>query len=322
MSKLLPISALLPTRDRSVSLVKMFKSLAQQSVQPLEIIVVDSSKDELTKKLCQEKIPGLDSQLVYHQAKIPGAATQRNQAIEYAVQDNIWLIEDDITFEPNCLARLWQALQSDSRLGGVNAMITNQKYLPPGKVSSYMFRFLHGRRETSYAGKCIGAAVNLLPEDNPHLPDVVLVEWLNSTCTLYRRKALPSPLFPSIFQGYSLMEDLTLSLTVGKNWQLANARTARIFHDSQPGEYKSNLGVLAKMDLVNRHYVMTQVLEKKSWQDYFKLAVFQVFNIAGYVASSHNWKALPEIVWGKLKAIAEIRFHKQQTRHALSVREY
>ena len=264
MAQLIPISALLPTRDRILSLSKMLASLAKQTVQPAEIIIVDASGDELTKRLCQSQIPDLDSQINYYQAIDPGAATQRNQAFLYAAQDFIWLIEDDITFEPYCLERLWAALQSDPNLGGVNAMITNQQYVPPGRVSRYIFRYLNGRQEASYAGKCLGGAVNLLPEDNPNFPDVVAVEWLNSGCTIYRRAALPTPLFPPIFTGYSLMEDLTLSLTVGKQWKLANVRSARIFHDSQPGEYKSDLGILAKMDLVNRHYVMTQVLAKNS----------------------------------------------------------
>lgn len=312
MAQLLPISALLPTRDRFIYLSKMLTSLAKQSVQPAEIIIVDASEDELAQKLDQSEIPGLDSLIIYCQAIEPGAATQRNQALTYATQDFIWLIEDDITFESDCLKRLWTAMQGDSGLGGVNAMITNQKYVPPGRLSSYIFRYLNGCQETSYAGKCLGGAVNLLPEDNPNLPEIVPVEWLNSGCTLYRREALPTPLFPPIFTGYSLMEDLTLSLTVGKQWKLANARTARIFHDSQPGEYKSDLGVLAKMDLINRHYVMTSVLAKRGWQDYLKLAVFQVFNLVGYIRTSRNWLEIPKLIRGKFMAIAEIIANKYQ----------
>jgi len=312
MSQLLPISALLPTRDRFLSMGKMLASLAKQSVQPAEIIIVDASENDLTKRLCQSQILGLESRMIYCQAVESGAATQRNQAFLSATQEFIWLIEDDITFEPHCLKRLWTALQSDLSLGGINAMIINQQYVPPGKISSLIFSYLNGRQEVSYAGKCLGGAVNLLPEDNPNLPDIVPVEWLNAGCTLYRRTALPTPLFPPIFTGYSLMEDLTLSLTVGKHWGLANARTARIFHDSQPGEYKSDLGILAKMDLVNRHYVMTQVLARNSWQDYLKLAVFQVFNLAGYVTASRNFLIIPKLIWSKFEAIAEIIANKYQ----------
>lgn len=66
------------------------------------------------------------------------------------------------------------------------------------------------------------------------------------------------------------MEDVTLSLTVGKQWKLANARTARIFHDSQPGDHKSSPDVLASMSLVNRYYVMTEILGRRSSNDYIK----------------------------------------------------
>ncbi len=280
--------------------------MAKQTLQPQEIIIADGSDNDATEQLCSSEISNLTSKVIYHPATAIGAATQRNQALAYATQNHIWLLDDDIILEPDCLAKLWQALQSDSKLGGVNAMITNQKYLPPGKITSILFRLLHGRCENSYAGKCIGPGLNLLPEDNPELPEVVTVEWLNSGCTLYRREALPEPLFPPVFIGYSLMEDLSLSLTVGKRWKLANARTARIFHDSQPGEDKNNPGVLAKMDLVNRHYVMTTVLNRATLQDYFKLTILQLFGIATSLISLRGWLNLPAILWGKIIAIAEI----------------
>ena len=307
---LIPTSAVIATRNRDRVLQRMLTSLATQSAQPLEIIVIDGSENDVTQQICQRQIPHLTTQIIYHRATEIGAATQRNQGMQYATQNTIWLLDDDIIFEPNCVEKLWQALNSNSQLGGVNAMITNQKYLSPGKISRYLFRLLHGGWENSYGGKCIGPALNLLPEDRPDLPEVVSVEWLNTTCVMYRREALPSPLFPPIFTGYSLMEDVTLSLTVGKQWQLANARTARIFHDSQPGDHKNDPGILAKMDLVNRHYVMTQILERKTLRDYGKLLVLQLFNLAACLTS--DWKSLPQVFLGKLKAIPELIFMSYQ----------
>lgn len=303
---LLPISAIVATRDRPIPLKTMLESLANQSVQPQEMIVIDASNSDRTKQVCQSKIERLKTNISYYRAIEIGAATQRNLGIQYATQNTIWLLDDDIIFESNCLERMWQALYSDRRLGGVNAMITNQKYFPPGRISQTLFKLLHGRIESSYAGKCIGPGLNLLPEDRADLPKVVSVEWLNSTCVLYRRAALPQPMFANFFTGYSLMEDLALSLTVGKQWQLANARTARIYHDSQPGEHKSDRGVLAQMELVNRHYIMTQVLARTTIQDYLKLAVLQLFSIAASLFDWGGWLHLPKIIWGKIKAIAII----------------
>lgn len=277
--KLLPISAVVPTRNRRVSFERMLKSLAQQSAQPIEMVVVDASTDEETEKLCKTSLPELRTKIIYRRAMKAGAAPQRNEAIQFASQEVIWFIDDDVIFEPECVARLWAVLQSDSHLGGVNAMIVNQKYSSLGLASRILFRFLNGQPERSYAGKCIGPALNLLPEDRPDLPEVVPVEWLNTTCTLYRRGALPKPLFPGFFTGYSMMEDVALSLVVGRKWQLANARTARIFHDSQRGDHKKSKVELAKMELVNRHYVMTHILGRRTLIDYFKLATLELFHL-------------------------------------------
>jgi glycosyltransferase involved in cell wall biosynthesis len=306
MTILLPISALVPTRHRPEPFARTLQSLAKQSAQPVEMIVVDGSDDRQTEKLCQQSIPGLETNIQYYRATEIGAATQRNQAMAHTTQDFIWLMDDDILLEPDCLLRLWSALNSDAEIGGANAMITNQRYLPPGRISRTLFQLLHGKIEGTYAGKCIGPALNLLPEDREDLPEVVLVEWLNTTCTLYRRAALPQPLFPSNFVGYSLMEDVTLSLIVGKQWKLANARTARILHDSQPGDHKNNPGILAKMELVNRHYVMTQILNRRRFQDYVKLASLQLFEIAALLQTLKGWRSLPMVVIGKISAVVQI----------------
>ena len=146
----------------------------------------------------------------------------------------------------------------------------------------------------------LGPAVNLLPEDRDDLPEVVPVQWLNTTCTLYRREALPEPMFPSNFIGYSLMEDLTLSLTVGRHWKLANARTARIYHDSQRGEHKEDVVAMSTMELVNRHYVMTKVMGKRDFGDYAKLAVWELFQLASCAIDNRGGIAFWRELRGKM----------------------
>ena len=292
----------------------MLKSLAQQPAQPLEIIIVDASTNDETQQLCRNNFSRLAAKIIYRHATEAGAATQRNQAIQHVSQEAIWFIDDDVIFEPNCLERLWKALQSDLRLGGVNAMIVNQRYLPPGLATRLLFRFLHGQAEASYAGKCIGPALNILPDDRSDLPEVVPVEWLNTTCTLYRREALPEPLFPNHFTGYSMMEDVTLSLNVARRWKLANARTARVFHDSQSGDHKRNAAEFSEMKLVNRHYVMTQVLNRREPADYFKLATLELFELLVSLTTARGWAFLPAEVVGKLKGLRKILASSEKSR--------
>jgi GT2 family glycosyltransferase len=297
----------------------MLSSLAQQSAQPVEMVIVDASADSQTEQLFVAPIPGLETDILYRRAEGTGAALQRNEALAYTSYDHVLFLDDDIVFEADCLARMWRALEGDNKIGGVNATIVNQQYSTPGKVSRTLFRLLHGRAETSYAGKCIGPALNLLPEDRAELPEVVPVEWLNTTCALYRKAALPEPPFPEHFVGYSFMEDVALSLAVGKEWKLANARTARIFHDSQPAEYKNNQAAMAKMELVNRHFIMARILGRTKPSDYLKLALLETFGVATSLTSARGLRALPSVLVGKAGALRTIVRGQGKTQNGAAI---
>src|SRR5665213_1700976 len=125
---ILPVSGIIPTRDRASALSRMLDSLSRQSACPAELIVVDASNDDATKNIVAEfsiRTAGWGSRTRWQAAEETGAAVQRNQAIRLATQPVIAFFDDDIVFEEECLARLWSALQSDPRIGGVNAMIAN-----------------------------------------------------------------------------------------------------------------------------------------------------------------------------------------------------
>ncbi len=303
---ILPISAVVPTRNRHFSLERMLKSLALQSAQPHEIIIVDASTDGETERFLKIGIPKLQSQVVYHRAVEVGAATQRNQAMESVSQNFVCFIDDDVIFKSECMNRLWKAIQSDSQLGGVSAMITNQRYLSPSFVSRLLFQFLNGRPEASYAGKCLGPVLNLLPEDRPNLPEVVSVEWVSTSCALFRRASLPDPPFPCHKTKYSRTEDIALSLVVGRKWKLANARTARIFHDSQGGDHKDNIAECTKVGLLDRHHLMTNILGRRDAMDYFKLITLELFELFTSLTTVVGLRAFPRILEGKLKGVWKI----------------
>jgi hypothetical protein len=150
--------------------------------------------------------------------------------------------------------------------------------------------------------------VNLLPADEETLPEVVPVEWLNLGSTMYRHEALPTPPFDSQFTGYSLMEDVALSVRVSRKWRLANARTSRIVHHSQPADYKRDPRHRAAMELRNRMYVMAHVLNRRSPIDYARLLVWEAFQLAAAIRDRDSRSTLPAIVSGKLTALRTTLF--------------
>ncbi len=306
----IPVTAVIPTANRSLVLKKTMESLAGQDYQPAEIIIIDASDNDETEQLFKTGINNLKAIVHYKKALKKGAAAQRNEGVNSAVHPFIFFLDDDIELGDACIKRLWNCIQSDKNIGAVNAMITNQRYHTPGKFSSIMYRIMNGKKLPSYAGKCIGPAWNLLPEDRTDLPEYNQVEWLNTTCTIYKREALPDPAFPDQFHGYSLLEDVALSLKVGRKWKLYNARTARIFHDSQPGTHKNSILKLSKMELVNRHYVMAKVLRRTKFSDYCKLFLFEFFGIVTMLTSASGWKNIIPATFGKFMAAGAILFTK------------
>lgn len=293
------ISIIIPTYNRGPVLARTLSSIALQDVQPLEIIIIDGSTNyDLINK---SSFPTLKSNIVQHKADELGAAKQRNQGIEFAKTNIIGFFDDDIILEAHCIKNLWLGLQKHSNCGGINAVITNQSYHPLGRLSRIFYKIMGADTKHSLAGKCIGPAINFLPELKS-TQDLILVDWLNTTCTLYRKEALPEPVFDEHFTGYSLMEDLALSLRVGKNWQLLNANKARIYHDSQPSEGKNNLFINSEMDLVNRFYIMKYILDQRKKSIYFKLFLQQLF---GAVASKNILSS--SYMKGKYSALKKMR---------------
>lgn len=299
---------MIPTRNREAVLHKTLSTLLDQTLLPAELIIIDASdtdpiqlKQELTTSFTSKGVA-----IKWLNATDRGAAVQRNQGVAASACPFILFMDDDIYLEKDVVEKLWQGMQTLEQVGGINAMIKNQQYTTPGKMTRWMYGVLSHQKMDTYAGRIIGPAWNLLPEDRDTLPEYVPCEWLNTTCTLYRKEALPSPVFQSHFTGYSLMEDVSLSVEVGKKWKLYNARTARIYHDSQPGQHKSSTYALARMELVNRHYVMAKVLGRRSAKDYFNFILFQVLGVGMGLTSAKGWKTLFPTVFGKLSGFIRI----------------
>lgn len=302
--RIIDADAVVPTRHRTEALAATLESLGQQRAQPRRVLVIDASDDDGTEEVCARAFDGLGSEVIHRRAGTRGAAAQRNQGVSLVHASVVFFFDDDVLFEPGCVELLWEALHADARHGGASAMITNGRFYPnPGSATRMLYRLLGAGGELP-AGRCIGPAYNLLPSDDESLPHVVPVEWLNTTCTMYRREALPQPAFEPFFTGYSWGEDLALSLVVGRDWGLVNARTARIFHVRAPGDHKSDRAELARMALVNRWHIATSILGRSRAKATLQLALVEAFSILATARSQP--RQLPAEIAGRVRGFRQI----------------
>lgn len=304
---MLDLSAVIPTRHRPRLLERTLASIAAQGVAFNELVVVDSSTDQTTSDVCARwSLDGrFPAPIRYLRTEVAGAAAQRNQGFAASTSPFVLFVDDDIEFEPECLCRLYRAVADDPGVGGASTLIANDYYHPPGLAARTVLRLI-GAGPGPWAGRVVGPAINFWPDDDDHLPEVVPVDWMNSGCVAYRREALPVPPFDSVFTGYSMMEDLTLSLRVGRSWRLVNARTARIRHEDNPGDHKSDPVALAEMALLNRHYVMTEVLGRRAPRHYLQLAVWSAFTHLALLRQPSTRRTLLKRLRGEWRALRKI----------------
>ena len=306
---IVPVSAILPTRNRAPILARFLETLSHQEVLPAEIVICDASDNDDTDNLIQTERHRRDSRVrwVYERAARTGLAPQRNQTVAGASQPYVWFLDDDVLLEPDCLKHLYGAISTDDSIGGVTATVTNQFYTPPGKWVSALLRwFEDGRPRNSYASACVGPGYTFMPDASPSAPPLQPAEWMIGCCTLYRKAALPVPAVPDHFEGGAIGEDLAASLHVAKSWQTWHVRDARCIHDSQGGSHKRSASALADQGLRNRYWIMTRVMGKTTRRDHFDFALMHAFTLASLLARPSQWRCVPSTLAGWCQAVQRL----------------
>lgn len=301
----------IPTVGRRARLMQTLRSVLAQDVLPSQIVVVDGSAvawrwAELAGELGHLLPESVE--LVVEAANCRGAGVQRNQAVDRSCHPFVWFLDDDVDLEPGCFNALWQAMEEDHRLGGCNAVITNQRYSPPGRAMRRLLSWLGCPPAGSLAGLCRGPALNFLPTDDASDGNE-RAEWLNTTCTLYRREALPDPPFLSFFHGYSLMEDLALSLEVGKRWNLRSVPGSRIYHDTGQADYKSRVATRQAMEVANRWFVSCRVMGCPPLELLYRLLLLQGIGLLAQLSTPRRWTSLPGWCFGTYSGLWRIVRH-------------
>ena len=299
------ISAVIPTCEVTWNAGITFRSLPELTRKPDEVIVVMDGNKEEVEETVLEGVP-----VKIFQTHQRGAAAKRNLGVEKSSGEAILFVDDDVEFRPGCLEIMERALTSEPAIGGVGVFIKNQRFQEPGLYSRMLYRMCGGWGIRDFGGKCFGPLINVYPRPWQAEPEFRETEWLNSTCTLYRREALPRPAFEAGFTGYSFMEDVALSRRVRKKWKIGVARDARIVHHTRPAPYKQDPARLQEMGLINRFHILREVegwgpvnaALTISWLELLSLPA----KLRGVMRKSENINGLKGSVWGLAKIWGQV----------------
>jgi GT2 family glycosyltransferase len=269
------------------------------------VVVADASDDRVGSRAAAAGT--WPFQLDWVNAPLRGSAAQRNLALQrWGGEDGVLFMDDDAVVEPDCIGEMLAAFElSGLEVCGVAANISNQPVGRPGRATRLALFLVGGGWGGDVSGRLIGPAVGIRPPGDiasRFLP----IEWTSTTCVLYRRDALPSGGFRAFFSGYSLGEDVALSVDAREKGALVYASGARIIHTprstAKPSAYE-----YGRMEVLNRHYLARYVLRRESCLQRLQFWIWLAWEFLGSLGdmarSPSNWLAN----WGgRVSAMAQI----------------
>jgi glycosyltransferase involved in cell wall biosynthesis len=243
------ICFIIATKDRPDDLRTMLHSLADQSVRPGGVIIVDGSDDPV-KAVVDEFVTALP--LNYIQHRPPSASGQRNvgiQAISHGA-DLVGFLDDDATLEPGALERMisfWERAPAD--VGGCAFNMINHPAMQASALKKMRLAEMLGLYSPKPGIVTPSGWQTMLGQ----VRNTTCVDWLPSGAVVWRANIFNTHSFDDFFTGYSYLEDLDFSFTVRRRWRLAVVADARYGHYPSPIRHSDGFR-FGRTEIRNRLY--------------------------------------------------------------------
>jgi cellulose synthase/poly-beta-1,6-N-acetylglucosamine synthase-like glycosyltransferase len=164
------VSVIIPTFNGGSGLDRSIASLHQQTLRPVEIIVVDDGSTDETRAVAERaRTQGMVDMVICHGTRC-GRSAAINAAARFASGDLLLTVDADTVFEPTAVARL-AAVFNDPRVGGAscNIAISNEgASIWTGLQSmEYLMSISAGRAVLDIAGAiaCLSGACSMYRRD-------------------------------------------------------------------------------------------------------------------------------------------------------------
>ncbi len=282
-------SLIICTYKRPLPLLKLLRSLKEQTFYPNEVLVIDGSSDNDTMRmLCENNF----EKLKYYQVEpeFRGLTRQRNYGIAQVAKDIevICFLDDDTVLSPTYFEEILKTYEKYPTALGVGGYINNEvkwefvgdDYHP--KINEFYFdgwkrkdgsRFVLRKRlglDSDRQPACLpdfshGRSVGFLPPSGK----TYQVEQFMGGVSSFKVEVLQKHKFSTYFEGYGLYEDADFTLRMSKIGDLYVNTAAQLghFHDvaGRPNKYE-----YGKMVVRNGWYVWRVKYPNPSFKSKFK----------------------------------------------------
>ena len=298
-------SIVIPTKDRLLDLQNCVKSIVNQTVLPLEVIVVDASSDSISivnKKNC-EKIINDKIKLIYLRST-PGVNKQRNLGADNANGDIIFFLDDDVVLKDDYNEKILEVykLKDSQNLGGVQGCSLN--YYGQSRINNIFRKLFFMTRISVNEKSRFLPSMGYVYMEKPE--DIVEVEAMPALVCSYYREKFNEFRFDETFERCT---DLELSYRVSRKYKLYQTPYALATHHHSEATHL-NIRELNRLYLIHMHKLVKKSMPRKitNWIAYYWSIVGQLILDAGKSCISLN----SDSFFGSLEGLKCIMFQKHK----------
>ncbi len=253
------------TYQREQILPQCLKLAVEQTRKPVEIIVIDASDNwESTRDNVFAEIASITPEIrwVYKPAHKQGLPLQRNQGLDLATADVVFLLDDDSLMYPDCAAEIMRVYEADqeNQVMGVQAALAEQ--MPSDILVKDARKPVGWYRDQwipviTFAQRFIWKHIFLMNSEIlciPYygsFPDHQAPESIKELGTdeirlfhgcrmTFRRDVIVKEKFEPLLLYYALNEDMDASYRVSRHGALLESEKAKLHH------FQSNSGRLSR----------------------------------------------------------------------------
>ncbi len=287
------LALIVPTKDRPLELACLLRSLAAQSRNPDQIVIIDGGTVSAWDKL--SAFPGLP--ITYLTSYPPSASRQRNVGLRRIDRDItlVGFLDDDVELAPNALEEMMQFWdEAAPQIGGAGFNLVNCSWRKPTCLETCKIAEALGF-SSRWPGAVLASGFHT---QIPHVAQLTRVQWLSSCGSIWRREILDRNGFDELFGSYSYLEDLDFSVRVGRTWELVVVPGADFVHQEashgRMSRYKFGMKTV-----VNRIYFV----KKHPEFSLTKACVVILVRTAMKLLSGLRYGRLPDVQWALGNAV-------------------
>ena len=265
------ISVIIATMNRSDDLRAALGSIAKQSFLPYEVLVIDQSVDDRTRRLVEEfraGEPRLAGSLRYFFQEEKSLVKARNRGFREASGELITFFDDDVVLFEDYFERMDAFLTAHPDVGAVSGrqiLKTKQSGFKWALRKALLRFFLISNCDGRMTPSGFGFPITFERE----IDRLIFVEMLAGCNMSFRKQWVEGERFDEWFSGYGYREDAEFSFRISQKTRMAMIPDAKLHHNHST-QNRLNVDKLKRMEIKNHYYVF----KKYRYTNFFSNILF------------------------------------------------